>query len=96
MLCMFVTVEVQDGKQKEFESILVELQAAVRKNEPGNVFYQLARDDKSPTTYHLLEAYTDEAALEVHFTTEYFKAAMPKVRECYAGAPKGKRMEGVV
>ena len=96
MLCMFVTIEVQDGKQKEFESILVELKALVSKNEPGIVFYQLARDDKSPTTYYMLEGYTDKAALEAHFKTEYFKAAQPKFRACFAGAPKGKMMEGVV
>ena len=96
MLCIFATIEVQDGKQKELESIFLELKALVSKNEPGNVFYQLARDDKSPTTYHLLEAYTDKTAFEAHQKAEHSKTYRPKMTACTVGAPHGKMMEGVV
>ena len=96
MLCVFATIEVHDGKQKELESIFFELKALVSKNEPGNIFYQLARDEKSPTTYYMLEAFTDMTAGEAHARAEYFKAALPKLRECYAGPRNVKMMEGVV
>ena len=96
MLCVFATIEVQDGKQKELESIFLELKALVSKNEPGNIFYQLARDEKSPTTYHMLEAFTDKAALAAHGNAEYFKTYRPKMTACTVGAPQGKMMEGVV
>ena len=44
----------------------------------------------------MLEAFMDMAAGEAHGKAEYFKAAQPKFRGCYAGAPKTKMMEGVV
>ena len=96
MLCIFATIEVHDGKQKELESIFLELQALVSKNEPGNIFYQLARDEKSPTTYYMLEAFKDMAAGAAHGNAEYFKALRPKMTACTVGAPKTKIMEGVV
>ena len=95
MLCIFATIEVHDGKQKELESIVLELKPLVSKNEPGNVFYQLARDDKSPTTYHMFEAFTDKAAEEAHRNAEYFKALEPRMTACIVGW-KMKMMEGVV
>ena len=96
MFCVFATIEVQDGKQKELESIFLELKALVRKNEPGNIFYQLARDEKSPVTYYMLEAFTDMAAGEAHGNAEYFKTYRPKMTACTVGAAKVKMMEGVV
>ena len=50
MPCIFATIEVHDGKQKELESIFLELKALVSENESGNLFYRLARDEKSPST----------------------------------------------
>ena len=96
MVCLFVTLEIQDGKQEEFESVFRDLMAEVRKNEPGNVFYQLARDDQSATTYHVLEAYSDKRAFDAHGKSEYLKASQSNLRACLAEGPKGEMMEGVV
>ena len=96
MVCLFVTLEIQNGKQKDLEGAFKELRDAVKTNEPGNVFYQLARDDKSTTTYHVLEAYTDQAALDAHGKSEHFRASRPKMGAILAGALTVKRMEGVI
>ena len=55
---------IQEGKNKEFESIFGELQAAVNSNEPGNNFYALHKSRDSETSYVVLEQYTDQAALD--------------------------------
>ena len=43
MIALLARLNVAAGKEKEFESVMLELAAAVRANEPGNQLYTLVK-----------------------------------------------------
>lgn len=88
MIGVVATLEIQDGKQAEFEGIAKDLMAKVKANEPGCTTYQLYKAKGSETTYIFMEQYASAEALAEHGKTEYFTAAGPKLGPCLAGAPK--------
>jgi len=87
MIGVVVTLEVQDGKQAEFETVFKDLMAQVKANEPGCLWYQLFKSKKSATTYTVMEQYASQDALDTHGKTDYFLAAQPKLGACLGGAP---------
>ncbi len=87
MIGVTATLEIQDGKQAEFEAVAKDLMAKVKANEPGCLTYQLYKTKGSDTTYVFLEQYASAEALAAHGQTDYFKAAGPKLGPCLAGAP---------
>jgi len=89
------TLKVQDGKNAEFESVFRDLAAQVRANEKGNLAYQLTKSRSDPNTYKVLELYTDQAAVDHHGQTDYFRAAGPKMGPCLAARPEVEYLDGV-
>ena len=85
---VIATLTVAEGKNADFEAVFAELSAAVRANEPGNLFYTLTRSRSNPQVYKVLEQYVDQDALTAHGASAYFKAAGPKLGPCLAGAPE--------
>ncbi|MBL4682204.1 MAG: antibiotic biosynthesis monooxygenase [Pseudomonadales bacterium] len=86
-------LKIQEGKNEEFETIFAELVAAVRENEAGNNFYALHKADS--TNYVVLEQYVDQAALDAHGQTDYFKSIGARLGGCMAGRPEVEYLEGV-
>jgi quinol monooxygenase YgiN len=95
MIGIIATLKVQDGKGPEFEGVFSGLAEQVRANEPGNRLYQLTKSRADPNTYKVLELYTDQAALDHHGQTDYFRAAGPKLGPCLAGRPEIEYLDGV-
>lgn len=89
------TLTVADGKNAEFEAIFADLAAQVRANEPGCHFYQLTRARDNGQVYRVLECYADQAALDAHGKTDYFRAAGPKLGPCLAAAPAVEYLDAV-
>jgi quinol monooxygenase YgiN len=90
MLALIATMKVQAGKEAEFEKLFLALAKEVRAKEPGNHLYTLTKDGDG--TYHVLEIYENEEALNVHGKTEHFKAAGPKLGPTLAGRPDIRRL----
>ena len=88
MIGVVATLEIQDGKQAEFEGVAKDLMAKVKANEPGCLTYQLYKAKGSETTYVFLEQYASAEALAEHGKSEHFVAAQPGLGACLAGAPK--------
>ena len=88
MIGLVVTLEVQDGKQADFEAIFKDLIAKVHANETGCIWYQLFKSKTSATTYTVLEQYASAEALDAHGKTDYFLAAQAGLGACLGGAPK--------
>jgi len=86
-------LKIQEGKNEEFETIFAELSTAVHENETGCNFYALHKADS--TTYVVLEQYVDQAALDAHGQTDYFKSIGAKLGGCMAGRPEIEYLEGV-
>jgi quinol monooxygenase YgiN len=95
MIGIVATLKVQEGKNAEFEGVFKDLAAQVRANEKGNLAYALTKSRSDPQTYKVLELYSDQAALDVHGQTEYFRAAGPKLGPCLAGRPEIEYLDGV-
>ncbi len=92
---IIATLKVQDGKNAEFEGIFRDLAAQVRANEKGCLAYQLTKSRSDPNTYKVLELYTDQAAVDHHGQTDYFRAAGPKMGPCMGGRPEVELLDGV-
>ncbi|ACT58299.1 putative quinol monooxygenase [Hirschia baltica] len=87
MIGVTAKLEIQDGKQEEFEAIAKELVAKVNANEEGCLMYQLFKTQNSKTSYVFMEQYNSIDAIITHGKTEYFQAAQQKLGGCLAGAP---------
>lgn len=64
-------LEARPERQTELEAALRVLLTHSRQ-EAGVRRYDLYRDSTRPATFHVLEAYTDEAALEAHRESAHF------------------------
>lgn len=73
------TFEVEQGKEAEFEALVVELTDQVRALEPGVVFYAPYRDQQNPGVYHFMERYRDAAARDAHAKAEQITAVFGQV-----------------
>lgn len=87
MIGVVAKLNVQDGKQADFEAAAKDLMAKVKANEPGCLTYQLYKTKGSDTEYIFMEQYASGDDLKAHGQTEYFKAAGPSLGACLAGAP---------
>jgi len=90
---LVVTIKTQPGKGAELEAVGKELMAEVRKNEPGNNFYEFFKADEN--TYIVLESYKDAAALEAHRNTDHFKRLGPKMGGAMDGRPDVKMLQSI-
>ena len=74
------TIKIKEGKAAEFEKIATELVNKVNENEKGCLLYQL---------------YADQAAVEAHRSTEYFKTLGRTMAEFMDGKPTVQRLKQV-
>lgn len=94
-VCIVATIRVQEGRNAEFEEVFTALAQQVRENEPGCLMYQLTKSRSEPDTYKVLEVYKDQAAVDHHSGTDYFKAASRKMGPCLAGRPAIDFLNGI-
>lgn len=92
---LIATLTIQPGKNAEFEAVFSALAAAVNAQEEGCLYYALFQTKGSETEYKVLESYTDQAALDAHGKTEYFKAAGAKLAPLLSSAPHLEFLNGV-
>ena len=96
MLGVVATLKVKAGMEHEFEAVAKELVAKVNANEPGCRLYALHRLDGAETpTYVMMERYVDQAAVEAHRATDYFKALGRKMGEFMDGRAEVVRLREV-
>ena len=88
------TIKIKEGKAAEFEKIATELVNKVNENEKGCLLYQLYYGEV-PNTYVFMERYADQAAVEAHRSTEYFKTLGRVMAEFMDGKPAIQRLKQV-
>ena len=89
------TLEIKPGSNAEFEAIFTELAELVRENEPGNHLYALHRARDSETTDVVLEQYSDQAAIDVHNQSEFFRRLGAAMGPHMAGRPSIQLLDAV-
>ncbi len=94
MLGVVATLKVKAGMEKQFEAVARELVAKVNANEPGCKLYALHHGEAA-STYVFMERYVDQAAVDAHRATEYFKALGRKMGEFMDGRPDVLRLREV-
>lgn len=81
------TLKVKPGSESEFEAVFRALQAAVKKDEPGALQYEVFKSKAHASTYIVMEQYKSEADLAAHRTTPHMAAAGPKLGAVLDGRP---------
>ena len=94
MIGIVATIKVKAGMEKEFEQVAKELVAKVTSSEPGCKLYVLHHAE-SPQTYVFMERYADQAAVDAHRGTEYFKTLGRKMGEYMDGRAEVMRLREV-
>jgi quinol monooxygenase YgiN len=87
---------VKEGKEGLFEETFINLSKEVRKNEKGNIFYQISKDRDEPLTYIVMEHYIDQESVDLHGKSDHFRAAGPKLGECIEGRPIIKHLDAII
>lgn len=88
MILINVTVTANPGQEETFKALLLETMAASRVEE-GCIEYRFTADLIQPGTFHLVELWRDEAALNGHFGTPAFARFIGSL------APLGKLVSSV-
>lgn len=87
-----VTFHVKPGKNAEFEQAFREMQANVRKREPGNVYYDFFVSEQDPQSYVIIERYKDAAAVAAHGKSDHAKELFSRLRELMSAPPEARRL----
>jgi quinol monooxygenase YgiN len=88
------TIKIKEGKGAEFEKIATELVNKVNENEKGCLLYQVYHGEV-PNTYVFMERYANQAAVDAHRSTEYFKTLGRAMAEFMDGKPTVQRLKKV-
>lgn len=94
MIAVVATIKTKPGQGAEFEAVARELAAKVNAEEPGCKLYQLCKAGE-PDTYVFMERYVDQAAIEAHRVTPYFKELGKKMGAFMDGRPDVKVMQEI-
>jgi len=66
VIVVVATVQVHPGREAEYEYAVSQIMPEVRESNPGIVFYHAAKCREAPSTYRVIEAYADQAAMDAH------------------------------
>ena len=77
MITAIVTVRARPGKGPELEADFVKYAQWVKANEPGTALYSLNKSRTEPDTYHSVEMFEDEAAVQAHIANFQKRADGP-------------------
>ena len=95
MVCVLATLKVKEDKTSEFEEIFKNLSEEVRSKEPGNIFYQVAKDRENENTYLVLEHYQDQDSVDAHGKSDHFRSIGRSIGECLDGPPIIKYLDAI-
>ena len=82
-------LSVKPEKAKDFIEAAREMIEKSNK-ESGCSFYQLYQDPYDNSKFVFVEEYKNQAAVDAHFATDYFKAFGPKIGDLIIGPPEIK------
>jgi autoinducer 2-degrading protein len=89
---MVVQFKVKAGKNAEFEKAFADMMVGVRKNEPGNISYELLHDAQDAQTYVIFEHYKDADAVAAHGKSDHAKKLIAALQDLVEGRPQAQRL----
>ena len=94
MLSIIAKMPIKEGKMDEAVQAIKELISQVA-TESGTLLYTLNRDKKNPNLLVFMERYKDQAALDAHGSSPYFKAFFGKSAAFLSGRPEISVLEEI-
>lgn len=88
MITVTAVQHVKPGKEGDVETLMGDLTAKVKANEPGCMTFDYVRSNDSEHTYLVIEQYADDAAFVQHRTTQYLQDFIPHLLECLHKPPE--------
>lgn len=80
-----VRLKIRPEMRQRYEETFLRLRDRVHAEEPGCTLFELSRDPESDDTYIVFEAYADDAAVEAHVSTPWYKETARVFVECLQG-----------
>jgi quinol monooxygenase YgiN len=94
MISVIAKLPIKEDKLDEaieaFKALMVKVA-----DEEGTLSYTMNRDQANPNTLVIMERYKDQAALDAHSSTPYFKEFFKKSGEFIGGKPEITVMEEI-
>ncbi|MCC7103859.1 MAG: antibiotic biosynthesis monooxygenase [Chloroflexi bacterium] len=87
MIVLEVHLRIKPDRRERFLEAIADDATCTRRDEPGNLRFDVSVDRSDPNHFCLHEVYRDDAAVEAHRGTPHFarwRAAVPDILE---GAP---------
>ncbi len=88
MIAVIAKIPIQAERAEIFEQAARTLEENVGKHEDGCLLYRMTKSRETPNLYMNMELYRDQAALDLHQQTEYFKQALQVFGTCLGGVPE--------
>jgi quinol monooxygenase YgiN len=95
MIGICMDVRVMPNRGDEFAALVTQLQADVRKNEPGVFIFQVMRSAENPLLFAFVEVFATEAAYEAHPNMPYHQAMSQAGWACLDGPPVIRRFNAL-
>jgi quinol monooxygenase YgiN len=93
MIGVVATMKVKPEQVSAFEEAMRELVEATNRLEPGVTIYKFFRSQKEPTTYTMMELYSDQASLDAHMKSDHFRTIGAKLGPCLTERPQLDRYD---
>ena len=78
---------LKPGMEVQLKSLMMDLTAQVKANEPGCATFDWVQDNVNPQNYLVIEQYVDQNAYDLHGKTQYLKDFIPKLMGVLQQAP---------
>lgn len=88
-MMIIAKLSVKTEKIKDFNEVAKDM-VEKSNTESGCSFYKLYQDPFDNTKFVVVEEYKNQAAVDAHFASDYFKAFGPKIGDMITGAPEIK------
>lgn len=86
MIGQSIRLQVQAGKEEEFEALVSQLMCDVTEHEPGSI-YDVRRVRGQDRTYLYFISFPDQAAFDRYMTADYHTQMSPKAVAMLDGEP---------
>ncbi|MCQ4935168.1 MULTISPECIES: putative quinol monooxygenase [Anaerotignum] len=79
MIVLIAKSVVTEKNQAAFLQLAQKMVEETRK-EQGCIFYDLVRDTNEADVFYFVEKYVDQAAVDAHTSSQYFKTYVPQMQ----------------
>lgn len=86
MLASITVLNVADGKKDQFVEMIKELVEKTNQ-EDGCIAFNLYTDTGNDNTVAFIESWKDQASIDFHFNTDFFKRIVPEALKLCVGNP---------